>query len=130
MGVTGLSETQMSQEHPTHPRSAADAGGGALRNVLLQLLSSPTPPSFPLSQPFCSSTWGQNHQFSKSLETTEEVKEPENSEEELPFPVFPRAVPQQISSARLSAPSHSHTQTHTPRTAFPRSLLSPFLSPP
>ena len=104
--------------------------GGALRSTLLQWCPephhySPNPPSFPLSQPSCSSTWVQNHEFSKSLKTTQRVNQGTRG--------FQRraALPCISKSCPIADLTYTHTRAHThtqePELLSRRSLLSPSL---
>lgn len=102
--------------------------GGALRSTLLQWCPephhySPNPPSFPLSQPSCSSTWVQNHEFSKSLKTTQRVNQGTRG--------FQRraALPCISKSCPIADLTYTHTRAHThtrARTAFPKKPAQPF----
>ena len=106
--------------------------GGALRSTLLQWCPephhySPKPPSFPLSQPSCSSTWVQNHEFSKSLKTTQRGNQGARGfQRRAALPCISKSCP----IADLTY-THTHTRARThpqePELLSRRSLLSPSL---
>ena len=109
------------------PRSIPPTPGlqqmqGALRNTVLQPLSSPTPPSFPLSQPSCSNTWVQNHDFSKSLKTTQRGSQGTRGfQRRAVFPFISKSCP---------TADHTHTHTRTEPELLPEEACSALLSPP
>ena len=109
-------------------------GGGALRSTLLQWCPephhySPKPPSFPLSQPSCSSTWVQNHEFSKSLKTTQRGNQGARGfQRRAALPCISKSCP--IADLTYThTHTHTHARAHTPtraRTAFSKKPAQPF----
>lgn len=89
-------------------------------------------PPIPTSSPL-PSTWAQNHEFSKSPETTQTGSQGAKRFQRrgAAFPFISKSCPTNDHPPPLSPVSvPSFTQTHGVRAALCRSLLSPFLSTP
>lgn len=81
------------------------------------------PPPFPLSQPSCSSTWVQNHEFSKSLKTTQRGSQGTRGfQRRAALPCISKSCP----TADLSPPPAPHTHTHMSQNCFPKKPAQPF----
>ena len=111
----------------SHPPQVCSRCRGALRSTLLQWCSephhhSPNPPSFPLSQPSCSSTWVQNHEFSKSLKTTQRGSQGTRGfQRRAALPCISKSCPTDDLS-----PPRPPPHTHLSQNCFPKKPAQPF----
>ena len=131
-----LDKHVMSQMHPIQPRSAAAPGDSerhpspaAHKEALVVKRSTPHPNITPSP-----STWAQNHEFSKSLETTQTGSQGARGFQRrgAAFPFMSTSCPtahQPPPAFPSVCPTIIYTNTCRVRTALCRSLFSPFSLP-